>query len=43
MHAVLTEAGIEIPYPQRDLHVRSIDDEVLGKIDTAASKSRTPP
>jgi potassium-dependent mechanosensitive channel len=26
------EAGIEIPFPQRDLHVRSIDDTAAGKL-----------
>lgn len=28
----LIEAGIEIPFPQRDLHVRSIDEEVAAKM-----------
>jgi potassium efflux system protein len=28
----LTDAGIEIPFPQRDLHLRSVDDEVSGKL-----------
>lgn len=41
---VLGEAGIEIPFPQRDLHVRSVDPEVraaLGAVPTDGS-SRTP-
>lgn len=29
IHESLDEAGIEIPFPQRDLHVRSIDQNVL--------------
>jgi potassium-dependent mechanosensitive channel len=28
----LREAGIEIPFPQRDLHLRSIDGKVLGEL-----------
>jgi small-conductance mechanosensitive channel len=28
----LVEAGIEIPFPQRDLHVRSIDEDVTAKM-----------
>jgi small-conductance mechanosensitive channel len=27
VNAALAEAGIEIPYPQRDLHLRSVDPE----------------
>jgi small-conductance mechanosensitive channel len=48
------EAGIEIPFPQRDLHVRSIDTSaqealagkhVLSSIDTAKTNTArlTPP
>lgn len=29
IHAALKAAGIEIPYPQRDLHIRSVAPEVL--------------
>jgi small-conductance mechanosensitive channel len=29
LNAALAEAGIEIPFPQRDLHVRSVDATVL--------------
>ncbi|GEM_PF-258540 len=32
LHEALTEAGIEIPYPQRDLHFRSVDDNVVQKL-----------
>ena len=28
VNAALAEAGIEIPFPQRDLHLRSVDTEV---------------
>jgi potassium-dependent mechanosensitive channel len=28
----LAEAGIEIPFPQRDLHLRSVDGEALGQL-----------
>ena len=29
INKALAEAGIEIPFPQRDLHVRSLDPTVL--------------
>ncbi|MEY3069878.1 MAG: hypothetical protein RLZZ456_1577 [Pseudomonadota bacterium] len=32
MHAALTEAGIAIPYPQRDLHLRSVDPDILSQL-----------
>jgi len=32
MHAALTRAGIEIPYPQQDMHLRSIDAELLERL-----------
>ena len=32
IHAALTGAGIEIPFPQRDLHLRSIDPEILSQL-----------
>ncbi|MGI8670084.1 MAG: mechanosensitive ion channel family protein [Aridibacter sp.] len=31
VHDILTEAGIEIPFPQRDLHLRSVDKEIIEK------------
>jgi small-conductance mechanosensitive channel len=30
VHDALKAAGIEIPFPQRDLHLKSVDDSVPG-------------
>jgi len=32
-----SSAGIEIPFPQSDIHLRSLDDEVLEKIEPIPS------
>jgi small-conductance mechanosensitive channel len=32
IHAALREAGIEIPFPQQDLHLKSVDADLLDKI-----------
>ncbi len=32
VNRVLTEAGIEIPFPQRDLHLRSVSGEAAGRL-----------
>lgn len=32
IYKTLNKAGIEIPFPQRDLHLRSVSRELLGKI-----------
>ena len=37
LYRALSEAGIEIPFPQRDLHLRSVDSQILEKI-----KKQTP-
>ena len=29
LYAALTEAGIEIPFPQQDLHLRTVSEQVL--------------
>ena len=29
IYAALNDAGIELPFPQRDVHLRSVDDETL--------------
>jgi potassium efflux system protein len=29
LHAALAQAGIEIPFPQQDLHVRSVSEDLL--------------
>lgn len=29
VHTVLEEAGIEIPFPQRDLHLRSVNEKIM--------------
>ncbi len=41
LHEALTEAGIEIPYPQRDLHFRSVDDQVVNKL-THVTRDKPP-
>jgi small-conductance mechanosensitive channel len=46
VNGVLAEAGIEIPFPQRDLHVRSVDatvGEALGRGTPAASQAPREP
>ena len=37
VHASLGRAGIEIPFPQRDLHVRSIDALAAGALAAAGA------
>ncbi len=32
IHAALEQAGIEIPFPQRDLHVKSVDADILAQL-----------
>jgi small-conductance mechanosensitive channel len=32
VHDALVEAGIEIPFPQQDLHLRSIEPELLERM-----------
>lgn len=41
IHDALKEAGIEIPFPQRDLHLRSVDD-AAGRALTANRTGRAP-
>jgi small-conductance mechanosensitive channel len=36
IHRALREAGIEIPFPQRDLHLRSVDPAVRGALERGA-------
>jgi len=36
---VLQEAGVEIPFPQRDLHLRTVAPEVAGAFGAASSKA----
>ena len=44
VHDALKEAGIEIPFPQRDLHVRSVDSSVSGAVtDAVRSEQRERP
>jgi small-conductance mechanosensitive channel len=47
IHAALAEAGIEIPFPQQDLHLRSIErglfDQLQGKAGPAAGETASTP
>ncbi len=47
IHAALAQAGIEIPFPQQDLHLRSVErglfDRLQGKADPAAGASTHTP
>jgi small-conductance mechanosensitive channel len=36
---LLNDAGIEIPFPQRDLHVRSIDPTLTGLLPSSQSRN----
>jgi potassium-dependent mechanosensitive channel len=40
VNVALKKAGIEIPFPQRDLHLRSIEDKVIDRI-SEADKSQS--
>jgi len=42
IHDELGKAGIEIPFPQRDLHVRSIDDSARRVLEKSSDR-QTPP
>jgi potassium efflux system protein len=39
VHRALAEAGIEIPFPQRDLHLRSVDTEAGSALQPGAEES----
>lgn len=39
LHAVLVQAGIEIPFPQQDVHVRTVSEEVLRSLAPRPSSS----
>jgi small-conductance mechanosensitive channel len=39
VNQAIRQAGIEIPFPQRDLHLRSVSKEVAQQVDAA----RIPP
>jgi small-conductance mechanosensitive channel len=47
IHAALRDAGIEIPFPQQELHLRSIERGLMhrlqGKAEPAAGESMPPP
>lgn len=42
IYAALRDAGIQIPFPQRDLHVRSVDAEVRGSLPTMSPTGPLP-
>jgi small-conductance mechanosensitive channel len=41
MYTALKQAGIEIPFPQRDLHLRSISDEAGAMLATRPPPAAT--
>ena len=36
----LTDAGIEIPFPQRDLHLRSVDADAAERLSSRSPRQR---
>ncbi len=42
LHAALAGAGIEIPFPQQDLHVRTVSEDVLRSLAGPTSGGSTP-
>ena len=38
INAALRDAGIKIPFPQRDLHVRSVESDVIRSLDDRTQK-----
>jgi small-conductance mechanosensitive channel len=42
VNEALTEAGIEIPFPQRDLHLRSVDGDAAGTLAAGKKMEGTP-
>ena len=42
MYQALTQAGIEIPYPQRDLHLRSISEDANAALEQARRRAAPP-
>jgi small-conductance mechanosensitive channel len=40
VNSALADAGIEIPFPQRDLHLRSVDSDAAERLSARASKKR---
>jgi small-conductance mechanosensitive channel len=39
VYEAVRQAGIEIPFPQRDLHLRSISDAAAGALDSAVPRT----
>jgi small-conductance mechanosensitive channel len=38
INAALRDAGIQIPFPQRDLHIRSVESDVIRSLDDRTQK-----